>query len=166
MGGARLPRNQIMVALYRTHTPRTPTCAQGSRACDAYTLRAQSQPQRAEKTFLQLIHTTLCPIASSGRISRQTSATDLPLACSAAARTTWARLPSGCTDPTAKSQLGPPFGTHTHHATASSARGAHGVMMIPIKHRRRQPSNLAGGGGGDGDPCCTYMAHERCTQRA
>ena len=56
---------------------------------------------------------------------------------------------------------------HTHTtATASSARGAHRVMMIPIKHRRRQPSNPAGGRGGDGDPCCTYMAHERCTQRA
>eukprot|EP00966_Prymnesium_polylepis_P210622 4876716-Prymnesium_polylepis.1 len=41
----------VIFLLYRTHTPRTPTCAQRFRACDAHTLRAQSQPQRADDVW-------------------------------------------------------------------------------------------------------------------
>ena len=156
----------VIFLLYRTHTPRTPTCAQGFRACDAHTLRAQSQPQRAEKAFLHA-HPAAHPEASSGRISRpkqaqQTSTSGLLSGCPNHVGTAAERLHGSDCKISAWAAF---WHTHTT-ATASSARGAHRVMMIPIKHRRRQPSNLAGGGGGDGDQCCTYMAHERCTQRA
>jgi hypothetical protein len=149
------------------HTTHTHVCArlQGMRC--AHAARTEPATTRRKSIFARASRGA-SPEASRGRISRpkqaqQTSTSGLLSGCPNHVGTAAERLHgSDCKI----SACGAAF-WHTHTtATASSARGAHRVMMIPIKRRRRQPSNLAGGGGGDGDPCCTYMAHERCTQRA